>query len=61
MTEFERITPEAAGVPADAVRRFAEGLESRNINLHSFVMLKDGKSYVAVKRESVENIVENDV
>ena len=45
MTEFERITPEAAGVPADAVRRFAEGLESRNINLHSFVMLKDGKLF----------------
>ena len=27
----------------------------------AIVMLKDGKSYVAVKRESVENIVENDV
>ncbi|MCR5264703.1 MAG: beta-lactamase family protein [Clostridiales bacterium] len=45
MTGFTVITPEQAGVPAAAVRRFAEDLESRHINIHSFVMLRRGKLY----------------
>ena len=45
MVKFDIITPEAAGVPAAAIRRFAEYLESRKINIHSFVMLRRGRLY----------------
>ena len=43
--KFERITPEAAGVPSEAVERFARRLATRDVCLHSFIMLKGGKLF----------------
>ncbi|NLB17018.1 MAG: serine hydrolase [Clostridiales bacterium] len=45
MVDYTVITPEEAGVPSSAVRRFAARLESRHINFHSFVMTRRGKLF----------------
>ncbi len=44
-TKLKCITPEEAGVPSEAVRRYIEALEARGVNLHSFLMMRGEKIF----------------
>lgn len=40
---FEKILPESVGIPSEAILNFIDELEKRDVNIHSFMMLKKGK------------------
>ena len=42
---FERITPEQAGISSKIVTEFISNLERRGANMHSLVLIKDGKIF----------------
>lgn len=43
--EFERITPEQAGVPSSSILQFMDGCKKKGLELHSFMFLRHGKVY----------------
>lgn len=42
---LKTVTPESVGVPSEAVLNYIGTLEKKGVNLHSFIMLKDGKIF----------------
>lgn len=42
---LKTVTPESVGVPSEAVLNYVNTLEKKGVNLHSFIMLKDGKIF----------------
>ncbi|MBQ8321294.1 MAG: serine hydrolase [Clostridia bacterium] len=42
---FEKITPEAAGIPSGAVEKYLNHLEKRGVRLHSLLLMKGDKLY----------------
>lgn len=45
MKDFQSITPEQAGLRSENVSAFLDSVNQRKINLHSFMLLKDGKLF----------------
>ena len=43
MTSLARVRPEEVGIPPSAILRFMEDMTERNMNLHSFMLLRHGK------------------
>ena len=43
MTALARVRPEEVGIPPSAILRFTEDMTERNMNLHSFMLLRHGK------------------
>lgn len=43
MTPLARVRPEEVGIPPSAILRFMEDMTERNMNLHSFMLLRHGK------------------
>ena len=43
MSEFERVTPEEAGIDSAAVETFLKKEKEAGVELHSFMIVKDGK------------------
>ena len=43
MTALARVRPEEVGIPPSAILRFMEDMTERNMNLHSFMLLRHGK------------------
>lgn len=41
--ELERISPEAAGIPSEAILAFLDGLEKKGVEMHSMMLLRHGK------------------
>ena len=39
------LSPEAAGVPSSKILEFIENIEEMRINLHSFIMARNGKIF----------------
>lgn len=42
-TVLQTVVPESVGVPSEAILEFVETLEKRGVNIHSFIMLRNGK------------------
>ena len=43
MQSLTRVRPESVGMPSSAVLEFLDFIEETRFNLHSFILIKDGK------------------